>query len=95
MMMYRVALGDTLREIRTEQGRTLRDVSQLATTALGYLSEIERGQKEVSSEILADVAKTLGFSVGQLITLVGAKMMLDEGVVNPLSFEFDNELVNH
>jgi hypothetical protein len=63
--------------------------------ALGYLSEVERGQKEVSSEILTDVAKALGFSVGQLITIVGAKMMLDEGVVNPLTFEFDKELTNH
>jgi len=94
-MLYRIALGDTLREIRTEQNRTLRQVAQVSTMAMGYLSEVERGQKEVSSEILADVAKTLGFSVGQLITLVGAKMMLDEGVVNPLTFEFDKELTNH
>jgi transcriptional regulator with XRE-family HTH domain len=94
-MLYRIALGDTLREIRTEQNRTLRQVSQVSTMALGYLSEVERGQKEVSSEILTDVAKALGFSVGQLITIVGAKMMLDEGVVNPLTFEFDKELTNH
>jgi transcriptional regulator with XRE-family HTH domain len=94
-MLYRIALGDTLREIRTEQNRTLRQVAKVSTMAMGYLSEVERGQKEVSSEILADVAKTLGFSVGQLITLVGAKMMLDEGVVNPLTFEFDKELTNH
>ena len=94
-MLYRIALGDTLREIRTEQNRTLRQVSQISTMALGYLSEVERGQKEVSSEILTDVAKALGFSVGQLITIVGAKMMLDEGVVNPLTFEFDKELTNH
>lgn len=94
-MLYRIALGDTLREIRTEQNRTLRQVSQISTMALGYLSEVERGQKEVSSEILTDVAKALGFSVGQLITIVGAKMMLNEGVVNPLTFEFDKELTNH
>lgn len=94
-MLYRTALGDTLREIRTEQSRTLRWVAEKSPIALGYLSEVERGQKEVSSEILADVANALGFSVGQLITIVGAKMMLDEGVVNPLSFEFDNELTNH
>lgn len=94
-MLYRIALGDTLRELRTEQNRTLRQVSQVSTMALGYLSEVERGQKEVSSEILTDVAKALGFSVGQLITIVGAKMMLDEGVVNPLTFEFDKELTNH
>jgi transcriptional regulator with XRE-family HTH domain len=63
--------------------------------AMGYLSEVERGQKEVSSEILTDVANALGFSVGQLITIVGAKMMLDEGVINPLSIGFDSELTNH
>lgn len=94
-MLLKVALGDTLREIRTEQHRTLRWVAQRSNTALGYLSEIERGRKEVSSEILADVANTLGFSVGQLLTIVGAKMMLDEGVVNPLSFQLDEELANH
>ena len=94
-MLYRIALGDTLRELRTEQNRTLRQVSQVSTMALGYLSEVERGQKEVSSEILTDVAKALGFSVGQLITIVGAKMMLDEGVINPLSIGFDSELTNH
>lgn len=84
-----------MRELRTEQFRTLRQVAEVSTMALGYLSEIERGQKEVSSEILTDVANALGFSVGQLITIVGAKMMLDEGVVNPLTFEFDKELTNH
>lgn len=84
-----------MRELRTEQNRTLRQVAQVSTMAMGYLSEVERGQKEVSSEILTDVAKALGFSVGQLITIVGAKMMLDEGVVNPLTFEFDKELINH
>lgn len=94
-MLFRTALGDTLREIRTEQSRTLRWVAGNSHTALGYLSEIERGRKEVSSEILADVANALGFSVGQLLTLVGAKMMLDEGVVNPLSFQLDEELANH
>ena len=94
-MLYRIALGHTLRELRTEQNRTLRQVAQVSTMAMGYLSEVERGQKEVSSEILTDVAKALGFSVGQLITIVGAKMMLDEGVVNPLTFEFDKELINH
>ena len=94
-MLYRVALGDTLREIRTEQSRTLRQVSEVSTMALGYLSEVERGQKEVSSEILTDVANALGFSVGQLITIVGAKMMLDEGVINPLSIGFDSELTNY
>lgn len=94
-MLYRVALGDTLREIRTEQTRTLREVANKAPTALGYLSEVERGTKEVSSEILTGIANALGFSVGQLLTLVGAKMMLDEGVINPLSLGFDSELTNH
>ena len=94
-MLYRIALGHTLRELRTEQNRTLRQVAQVSTMAMGYLSEVERGQKEVSSEILTDVANALGFSVGQLITIVGAKMMLDEGVINPLSIGFDSELTNH
>ena len=52
MILVRRLLGDVLRELRLEQGRTLRDVSADARVSLGYISEIERGQKEASSECL-------------------------------------------
>lgn len=66
-MKLRVALGDTLKELRLEQSLTLRDVSRKAGMALGYLSEVERGQKEASSEILDSLAHALGISVPELL----------------------------
>src|SRR5690625_3870264 len=55
MVLFRQELGDVLRDARRSQGRTLRQVSSDARVALGYLSEIERGQKEASSELLLSV----------------------------------------
>ena len=57
--LMREVLGESLREQRTAQGRTLREVSQDARVSLGYLSEIERGQKEASSELLAAICGAL------------------------------------
>ena len=59
MVLLREELGDVLRGARTSQGRTLRDVSSDASVSLGYLSEIERGEKEASSELLASVCAAL------------------------------------
>ena len=53
MILLRRLLGDVLRQRRQNQGRTLREVSAEARVSLGYLSEVERGQKEASSELLA------------------------------------------
>lgn len=67
-MLYRVALGVVLREERLAQGLTLRKVSQQAPMALGYLSEIERGSKELSSEALNNLAiNGLGVEPHELI----------------------------
>lgn len=63
MPLYRVALGYTLRSIRTQRKETLREVAQRASMALGYLSEVERGYKEVSSEVLETIAIGLGVTV--------------------------------
>src|SRR5215470_7127712 len=52
MVLLRHLLGDALRRLRLRQGRTLREVSASARVSLGYLSEVERGQKEASSELL-------------------------------------------
>ena len=52
MALLREAVGHTLRDARTSQSRTLRDVARQARVSLGYLSEVERGQKEASSELL-------------------------------------------
>ena len=52
MVLVRQEIGDVLRDFRLQKGRTLRQVASKASVALGYLSEVERGQKEASSEIL-------------------------------------------
>ena len=59
MTLVRTEIGDTLRSARRRQNRTLRDVSTGARVSLGYLSEIERGQKEASSELLASICSAL------------------------------------
>ena len=60
MVLVREAVGQTLRAARTSQGRTLRDVARDARVSLGYLSEVERGQKEASSELLNAICTALG-----------------------------------
>ena len=73
-MKYRHALGEVLRELRLEKYLTMRDVSGKAGMALGYLSEVERGHKEVSSEILESIAYTLGISIPEILILTAFKM---------------------
>ena len=67
-MLLRSAVGRELRAARTAQSRTLRDVAREARVSLGYLSEVERGQKEASSELLAAICNALNI---QLSTLLG------------------------
>lgn len=71
-MLYRVALGEVLRELRTERHKTLTELSPYIS--IGHLSQVERGQKEVSSELLSTIASGLGMSVGEIIVLAGWKM---------------------
>ena len=62
------AIGDTLRRARTVRRRTLRDVSRRARVSLGYLSEVEGGRKEASSELLAAICEALDISLPDLLT---------------------------
>jgi len=66
-MDFREALGEVMREQRLAQGLTLRTVSANGCVALGYLSEIERGHKEASSEVMLAVATALGLTVSELV----------------------------
>ncbi|PJM79703.1 helix-turn-helix domain-containing protein [Bifidobacterium scaligerum] len=66
----REAIGHVLRDLRTRDRRTLREVSEKAGVSLGYLSEVERGQKEASSELLASIAQALGVSAAQMLRMV-------------------------
>lgn len=66
-VLLREAIGDRLRHARTNQRRTLRDISRAAKVSLGYLSEVERGQKEASSELLASICEALELPLGELL----------------------------
>ena len=80
MVVLREAVGQTLRASRTSQGRTLRDVARQARVSLGYLSEVERGQKEASSELLNAICSALGLSLSGLFIEVSAELKSREGV---------------
>ena len=70
MTLLRTQLGNTLRGHRQSQRRTLRDVSGVARVSLGYLSEVERGQKEASSELLASICQALGVRLSDVLRRV-------------------------
>jgi transcriptional regulator with XRE-family HTH domain len=78
MILLRRLLGDVLRRQRQRQGRTLREVSAAARVSLGYLSEVERGQKEASSELLASICEALGVPMSQLMNEVSDELELAE-----------------
>lgn len=78
MVLLRNLLGEVLRQLRQRQGRTLREVSAEARVSLGYLSEIERGQKEASSELLASVCAALGVPLSHVLREVGDQLALAE-----------------
>ena len=69
-LLMRELLGESLRELRNEDHRTLREVSSAARVSLGYLSEIERGQKEASSELLAAICDALDLPLSSLLRSV-------------------------
>jgi transcriptional regulator with XRE-family HTH domain len=71
-------VGDVLRRRRQDQGRTLREVSGLARVSLGYLSEVERGQKEASSELLAAICEALGVRMSDLLREVSESLAMAE-----------------
>jgi transcriptional regulator with XRE-family HTH domain len=65
--LLRTMLGDVLRRTRREQGRTLADVARAAKVSMPYLSEVERGRKEASSEVLAAICESLGIDLSDLL----------------------------
>lgn len=78
MALLRRVLGDTLRSRRLRQRRTLREVSGAARVSLGYLSEIERGQKEASSELLAAICAALDVRLSDLLREVSDTLVRTE-----------------
>ncbi|MCJ0893363.1 helix-turn-helix domain-containing protein [Rhodococcus sp. ARC_M12] len=88
-LLLREALGDSLRRTRVAQSRTLREVSNTARVSLGYLSEVERGRKEASSELLAAICDALAVPLADVMSDVSvtlsdastAAALRDEAVV--------------
>jgi transcriptional regulator with XRE-family HTH domain len=72
--LLRTMLGDVLRRARREQGRTLADVARVARVSMPYLSEVERGRKEASSEVLAAICDSLGIDLAELLAEVGREL---------------------
>jgi transcriptional regulator with XRE-family HTH domain len=87
MTLLRTQLGNTLRGHRLRQRRTLRDVSGRARVSLGYLSEVERGQKEASSELLASICDALDLELADLLAEVSVSLRGSEtpAAVRPLA----------
>ena len=81
-VLMRELIGESLREARVGQGKTLREISQEARVSLGYLSEVERGQKEASSELLAAICGALNAPLSEILNLVSEKMALYERVTS-------------
>ncbi|GAA1843237.1 helix-turn-helix domain-containing protein [Microbacterium koreense] len=80
MILVRQEIGEVLRDFRQQKGRTLRQVASRASVALGYLSEVERGQKEASSEILSSVAEALEVPISTIMREVSDRLSVLEGL---------------
>ena len=81
MVIFRRLLGEVLRAQRMRQGRTLRQISADARVSLGYISEIERGQKEASSELLASICAALDVPLSSILSEVSDAVALEEAAL--------------
>ncbi len=85
MALLRRVIGSVLRRIRLRQGRTLREVADAAGVSLPYLSEVERGRKEASSEVLAAICRALGLRLADLLDEVRDEMARTEPGRRPVT----------
>jgi transcriptional regulator with XRE-family HTH domain len=76
--LLREVIGDVLRRARVEQGRTLREISDTARVSLGYLSEVERGRKEASSELLGAICGALDIPLSRVLSEAGDDLAIAE-----------------
>jgi transcriptional regulator with XRE-family HTH domain len=81
MVLFRRLLGDVLRAQRMRRGMTLREVSAEARVSLGYISEIERGQKEASSELLFSLCSALDLPLSAVLREVSDLVALEESLI--------------
>jgi transcriptional regulator with XRE-family HTH domain len=82
-VLFRASLGDVLRAERMRQGMTLRELSSTARVSLGYISEIERGQKEASSELLASLCHALDAPLSEVLRDVSVAVAVEEAASAP------------
>ncbi|MDR1852154.1 MAG: helix-turn-helix domain-containing protein [Propionibacteriaceae bacterium] len=75
-MLVREALGAALRDLRVDRGFTLREVASSALVSVGYLSELERGLKEASSELLSGICEALGTTEANVLAMASAKLAI-------------------
>lgn len=81
--VLREEIGEVLRDVRQRQSRTLREVSHKARVSLGYLSEVERGQKEASSELLSAICEALNFPLSLMLREVSDRIAVEESMNVP------------
>jgi XRE family transcriptional regulator, stress-response regulator len=81
MVLFRRLLGEVLRGERMQRGMTLREVSAEARVSLGYISEIERGQKEASSELLASLCSALDVPLSDVLRDVSDAVAVEEAAL--------------
>lgn len=84
MILFREELGEVLRRTRQAQGLTLRALSKESQVSLGYLSEVERGEKEASSEVLSSVCRALGIPLSEVLSLVSVNLATAEAASRPV-----------
>jgi transcriptional regulator with XRE-family HTH domain len=87
--LLRTTLGEVLRRTRRGQGRTLADVARAARVSMPYLSELERGRKEASSEVLAAICDALGIELADLLAEIG-RDLADRRVRRPAVIRLDS-----
>ena len=97
MVVLRREIGDVLRDARQRQRRTLREVSSAARVSLGYLSEVERGQKEASSELLGSICDALDVPMSLVLREVSDRIAIAERLLIPdtIPFELAESLNGH
>lgn len=91
MPLFREELGRVLRDTRKASGMTLREVSEKALVSLGYLSEVERGQKEASSELLASICAAMNVSLSVILREVANN--LETYAISHLDFSLPVQIV--
>jgi transcriptional regulator with XRE-family HTH domain len=94
MVLFRRLLGDVLRGARRQRGMTLRELSAEARVSLGYISEIERGQKEASSELLASLCQAMDLPLSSVLREVSDAVAVEEALLGGVTLSTVGEVTS-